>query len=118
MKRFTMLVHALAACALLMPLHAIAQAWPTRPVHIIVPYPAGGTSDILARTLGQKPPRELVGRINADFTRVLNTPEIREKLGAQGAEVRVNTPETFAVFLREETARWAKVVSANGVKPE
>jgi hypothetical protein len=37
---------------------------------------------------------------------------------AQGAEVRVNTPETFAVSLRDETARWAKVVSANGVKLE
>jgi tripartite-type tricarboxylate transporter receptor subunit TctC len=63
-------------------------------------------------------PRELVARINADFARVLNTPEMREKLGAQGAEVRVNTPETFAVFLRDETARWAKVVAANGVKLE
>ena len=324
MKIFVMLVRALAACALLLPLQAVAQAWPVKPVRIIVPYPAGGTSDILARTLGQKlseawgqsvivenkpgangnvgadyvakapadgyalllcdvgalaispsvytslgfdpnkdfapvtmvaysphilavnpevpvksvkelidlakakpgklnyaassvasaphlagvdfasrvgitwayipykggaqaitdvvggqadvlfngmlatyphvksgklrilavssarrmsaipdvptvaesgvpgfetgswqgvlapagTPREVVARINADFTRVLNTPEIREKLEAQGAEVRINTPETFAVFLRDETARWAKVVSANGVKLE
>jgi tripartite-type tricarboxylate transporter receptor subunit TctC len=63
-------------------------------------------------------PREVVARINADYTRVLNTPEMRDKLSGQGAEVRVNTPETFAVFLRDETARWAKVVSANGVKLE
>jgi tripartite-type tricarboxylate transporter receptor subunit TctC len=54
MKRFVMLVHALIACALLLPLQAVAQAWPAKPVRIIVPYPAGGTSDILARTLGQK----------------------------------------------------------------
>ena len=286
MKRFVMLVHALIACALLLPLQGIAQAWPVKPVRIIVLYPAGGTSDILAPTLGQKlsevwgqsvivenkpgangnvgadyvvkapadgyplllcdvgaraispsvytslgfdpnkdfapvtmvaysphilagvdfasrvgitwayipykggaqaitdvvggqadvlfngmlatyahvksgklrilavssarrmsaipdvptvaesgvpgfetgswqgvlapagTPREVVARINADFTRVLSTPEIREKLEAQGAEVRINTPETFAVFLRDETARWAKVVSANGVKFE
>jgi tripartite-type tricarboxylate transporter receptor subunit TctC len=324
MKRFAMLVHTLAACALLIPLHAVAQTWPTKPVRVIVPYPAGGTSDILARTLGQKlteiwgqpivvenkpgangnvgadlvakatadgytlllcdvgalaispsvytslafdpnkdfapvtmvaysphilavnpelpvksvkelielakakpgklnyaassvasaphlagvdfasragitwayipykggaqaitdviggqadvlfngmlatyphvksgklrilavssvnrmaaipevptvaesgvpgfetgswqgvlapagTPREVVARIHADYTRVLNTPEMRDKLSGQGAEVRVNTPETFAVFLRDETARWAKVVSANGVKLE
>jgi hypothetical protein len=37
--------------ALLLPLHAVAQAWPVRPVRIMVPYPAGGTSAILARTL-------------------------------------------------------------------
>src|SRR4051812_15105691 len=33
---------------------AFAQAWPTKPLKIIVPYPPGGTSDILARAVGQK----------------------------------------------------------------
>lgn len=40
---------ALAFCA---TVHA--QAWPTKPIKIIVPYPPGGTSDILARAVGQK----------------------------------------------------------------
>ena len=33
---------------------ALAQAWPTKPIKLIVPYPPGGTSDILARAVGQK----------------------------------------------------------------
>ena len=45
----------LAGLAILLPLHAQAQEWPAKqPVRIVVPFAAGGTSDILARTLGEK----------------------------------------------------------------
>ena len=45
-------------------------------------------------------------------------PETREKLAAQGALVRTQTPEQMAAFIRDETARWAKVVKDAGVKIE
>jgi tripartite-type tricarboxylate transporter receptor subunit TctC len=40
------------ALALLLPGLALAQAWPTKPVRIIVPYPAGGIVDLMARAVG------------------------------------------------------------------
>jgi len=50
----------LAICAfallaqLALPVTGFAQAWPAKPIRIVVPFPAGGTSDVLARAIGQK----------------------------------------------------------------
>ena len=63
-------------------------------------------------------PRPVVQKINADLIKVLEDPETREKLAAQGALVRTQTPEQMAAFIRDETARWAKVVKDAGVKIE
>ena len=43
---------------------------------------------------------------------------MRDKLGNQGAEVRINSPDEFATFIRTEKARWAKVVKEADVKVE
>ena len=61
-------------------------------------------------------PRELVTRINADFVRVLNTPDVREKLSTQGADPVANPPEQFGEWLKSEQARWAKLVKDTGFK--
>lgn len=54
-RRLLLSVPALAAA----PLAARAQSWPTRPVRWVVPYPAGGGSDFLARTLGAQLEKQL-----------------------------------------------------------
>lgn len=49
------LVLACAAACAAAPLSALAQSdWPTRPIRIVVAYPAGGVSDVVARALGEK----------------------------------------------------------------
>lgn len=48
------MVQALALAAAVSGGSALAQAWPGKPIHLIVPFPPGGTTDVLARALGDK----------------------------------------------------------------
>jgi len=61
-------------------------------------------------------PPEIVGRLNAELTRVLAAADMRERFAAQGTEVRTDTPESLGQFLRVEKERWAKVVKESGAK--
>jgi len=53
-KVFTSLLFVITAVAMLIPVASQAQAWPERPVRIIVPYTPGGASDITARILADR----------------------------------------------------------------
>jgi tripartite-type tricarboxylate transporter receptor subunit TctC len=63
-------------------------------------------------------PRDIVAKLNAEFTRILNTAEMKEMLAKQGTEVRAGTPEALGTFIAEEKTRWAKVVREAGIKAE
>ena len=63
-------------------------------------------------------PRPVIDRLNAEVARVLKTPEMREKMTGLGTEVVANSPEQFAQYLREETAKWSKIVKDAGIKLE
>jgi len=55
-------------------------------------------------------PKEIVAKINADVVRVLKSPELIERLKAEGSDPVGNTPAQYATFLRDEIAKWQKVI--------
>ncbi|MFN2646636.1 MAG: Bug family tripartite tricarboxylate transporter substrate binding protein [Burkholderiales bacterium] len=63
-------------------------------------------------------PRETVAKLNAELNRILATAEMKERFAKQGTEVRTGTPQSLGTWLRDEQARWAKVVKDSGVKFE
>jgi len=63
-------------------------------------------------------PRDIVAKMGTEVTKILQTPDMRERLGAQGAEVLVMPPDEFGAFIRKEKDRWAKVVKDANVKAE
>jgi len=63
-------------------------------------------------------PREIVIKLNAEVTRILNTGDMKEFLAKQGTEGRTGTPEALGTFIVNEKARWAKVVKDAGVKAD
>ena len=63
-------------------------------------------------------PRSAIARLNGAVGKVLDSPEVVERLHAQGAEPMRGTPEAFAAFMREESAKWAPVVRQANIKAE
>ena len=61
-------------------------------------------------------PRDVVMKLNSEIGRIVTAPEMRDKLGAQGADVRTNTPDEFTTFIRTEMSKWSKVVTDANVK--
>jgi tripartite-type tricarboxylate transporter receptor subunit TctC len=61
-------------------------------------------------------PKDIVAKLNAASVKALASPEMRERLAAQGAEPMGNTPDQFAVFIKAEIDKWAKIVKASGAR--
>ena len=60
-------------------------------------------------------PKPVVNRLNLEMKKALETPAVRERLAAQGIETEYTTVAEFAQLIREDAARWAKLVKDAGI---
>jgi tripartite-type tricarboxylate transporter receptor subunit TctC len=63
-------------------------------------------------------PREVVTRLNTQILQVVAQPAVRDQLLKMGFEIVPNTPDEYAAFLKEEHARWGKIIRDLGLKAE
>ena len=78
-------------------------------------YAAVGWFGLLAPATTPKP---IVAQLSRDANRVLAERDVREKMEALGAEPGGNNPEEFARFIRDDQAKWSKLMREAGIKPE
>jgi tripartite-type tricarboxylate transporter receptor subunit TctC len=63
-------------------------------------------------------PRDIINRLNTEMNRAMKMPDVIQRLAGDGVEAVGTTPEQFAAYLKQEVAKWGKVVKASGAKAD
>lgn len=61
-------------------------------------------------------PRVIIDQLNGAIAKVLQGPDTKSRMAAQGVDIVASTPQTLDDHLRSETAKWSKLVKAAGIK--
>ncbi len=61
-------------------------------------------------------PPTIVGRLNGEIRKVLDSPDFRERMSSQGLDTAGSTPEAFAAFIKTEIAKWTKLFREAGIR--
>jgi tripartite-type tricarboxylate transporter receptor subunit TctC len=63
-----------------------------------------------------KTPQDVLMKIHGEVVKVLNSPDLKAKLGPQGIELATNSPAEFAKFIRDDHAKWGKIIQEAGIR--
>ena len=60
-------------------------------------------------------PRDVITALNVEINRILQLPDVKERLLELGAEPAKMTPDEFLAFIRRDNAKWAKLIKERGI---
>jgi tripartite-type tricarboxylate transporter receptor subunit TctC len=63
-------------------------------------------------------PPAIITRLNSEINKLLQAPDMRERLMSQGAEIIGGTPQSFAAYIQSEIPKWTKVIRDSGARSE
>jgi tripartite-type tricarboxylate transporter receptor subunit TctC len=61
-------------------------------------------------------PKDIAARWNKEINRILQLPDVRERMAAAGMEPAGGSPERFREVLKRDVAKWKKVVNTANIK--
>ena len=61
-------------------------------------------------------PKAIVDRLNAEINAIIKSPDVVEKIESQGGTIYGGTPDSFAAYIKTDTAKWDKLVKAANIK--
>jgi len=61
---------------------------------------------------------DIIAKVNAEVVRILNAPELKSRLASQGIEIVTSSPAEFARFIREDNAKWGKLIREANIHGE
>jgi tripartite-type tricarboxylate transporter receptor subunit TctC len=63
-------------------------------------------------------PKPIIDKLHVEMVRAMNTPELRDRFAAVGADTVANSPAQYGAFVEAELKKWGAVIKAAGVKAE
>ena len=78
--------------------------------------PGYGLTSVNAIIAPARTPRQVIGRIASEVATILARPDTLDFLARQGAEPFISTPEQTSALIKEEIARYAKIIKDAGIK--
>ncbi len=63
-------------------------------------------------------PKPIVARLSTEVVRIMESADMKQFLGNQGANPLSSTPEETYAFIRDETVKWAKVIRETGIRAD
>ena len=62
--------------------------------------------------------KRAISKVHADIEQIAMQADVRERIAQLGLEASLNSPEEFAVVIKSDTVKWAKVIRTAGIRAE
>ncbi len=131
------LAASLVAAAVLTAAPQSARAdYPERPIRLVVPYPAGGPNDVIARVIAEEgvpgyameawyavlapngTPKDIIDKLSSEIARAVNKPDVKEQFAEFGNEPVGSSAAEADAYIAQEAERWGKLLRAANIRAD